>query len=220
MNEIGIFICLFNRINRIPLILNQLNKQTFKNFDLYFLNNNCFEKEKIEKSINEHKDTLNVYIKNYEFNTGPMIRFVEAGKSEYQHVIFLDDDEEFSAETVEVLYKERAEKTLSARVAANFKDNFHIRTRVKPGEQAKYLGPGGMIVDASIFRKEEFWKNWSPEFYVCDDCWLSYFAEKENWNKKASNVVIGLNHSESTAMLKNSVIRDLKQKFVEKYNWR
>jgi hypothetical protein len=120
---------------------------------------------------------------------------------------------------METFNKEKAPKTLAARVGANFKDNIHVRSSVLSGD-AKYLGPGGMIADASIFRMEDFWKEWKPEFYVADDLWLSYFAEKNGWKKVAIKIGIVLRSSGSVSMLKNQTIREIKQAFVNAYNWK
>lgn len=220
MTEIGVYICVYNRLQNIPVMLKQLDQQTFKKFDLYILNNNIFEKEKVEQLVKENKGSLGITIKHMDYNTGPMIRFVEARNSTYPYVVFLDDDEDFGCEMMETFNKEKSQKTLSARVASNFDDKIHVRTRIRPGENAKYLGPGGMIADASIFRNEDFWKEWKPEFYVIDDCWLSYFAKKIGFRLISSKAVIMLRNSEMTSMLKNETIRSLKQIFVEKYNWK
>lgn len=216
---IGVFLCVYKRLENLRESLEQLNEQTFKDFRLHVLNNNPAVRSKLDKIVSDYKGNLDVVVKHYDFNQGPMIRFFEAKNSDYDYVVFLDDDEFFSVSMMETFNKEKAHKTLAARVGANFKDNIHVRSSVLSGD-AKYLGPGGMIADASIFRMEDFWKEWKPEFYVADDLWLSYFAEKNGWKKIAIKIGIVLRSSGSVSMLKNQTIREIKQAFVNVYNWK
>lgn len=216
---IGVFLCVYKRLENLRESLEQLNEQTFKDFRLHVLNNNPAVRSKLDKIVSDYKGNLDVVVKHYDFNQGPMIRFFEAKNSDYDYVVFLDDDEFFSVSMMETFNKEKAPKTLAARVGANFKDNIHVRSSVLSGD-AKYLGPGGMIADASIFRMEDFWKEWKPEFYVADDLWLSYFAEKNGWKKVAIKIGIVLRSSGSVSMLKNQTIREIKQAFVNAYNWK
>lgn len=216
---IGVFLCVYHRLENLSGALQQLGGQTFKDFRVHILNNSFKDRDKVEKIVSDNKGKLDIVVKHFEFNQGPMIRFFEAKKSDYEYVVFLDDDESFAYNMMEVFNNEKAPKTLSARVGANFKDNIHVRTCVLCGN-AKYLGPGGMIADASIFRMEEFWKEWKPEFYVADDLWLSYFSGKIGWNKKAIKIGIVLRSSGSQSMLKNQTIRTIKKAFVDFYNWK
>lgn len=216
---LGVFLCVYKRLDNLPQSLQQLDRQTFKNFRVHILNNNFRNSGKVDRIVSENKGELDVVVKHFEFNLGPMIRFFEAKKSDYEYVVFLDDDEDFSYNMLEIFNAEKAPKTLKARVGANFKDNIHVRSCVLCGD-AKYLGPGGMIADASIFRTEEFWKDWKPEFYVADDLWLSYFAGKLGWKKIAIKIGIVLRSSGSQSMLKNQTIKTIKQEFVNMYNWK
>jgi len=219
MGKIGVFLCVYNRLEFLPETLLQLNQQTFQDFNLHILNNNIKEKVKVEEVVKTHKGELNIQIKHSDFNHGPMIRFYEAKISEYDYVVFLDDDEAFSKNMMEVFNSEKSPCSMSSRVTSNFTDSFISRTRVVKGE-AKYVGPGGLITDASIFRKPEFWDEWKPEYYVIDDMWLSYFASKLGWKKTASKVAIVLKSSTNTSMLRNINIQNLKQAFIEQYNWK
>jgi len=216
---IGVFLCVYKRLENLPQALQQLDGQTFKNFRVHILNNSFKAKDKVDKIVSDNKGKLDVVVKHFEFNQGPMIRFFEAKNSEYEYVVFLDDDESFSYNMMDTFNSEKGPKKLVARVGANFKDNIHIRTSVLCGD-AKYVGPGGMIADASMFRMEEFWKDWKPEFYVADDLWLSYFAEKSGWKKIAIKIGIVLRSSGLHSMLKNQTIRTIKQSFVDVYNWK
>jgi len=216
---IGVFLCVYHRLENLQQALSQLNSQTFKDFRLHILNNNFKDKDRVEKIVKDNKGNLDIRVKHFEFNQGPMIRFFEAKNSDYDFVVFLDDDESFAANMMDVFNKEKTPKTLAARVGANFRDNIHVRSSVAFGN-SKYLGPGGMIADASIFRMEEFWKTWKPEYYVADDLWLSYFAFKNGWGKKAIKIGIVLKSSGRGSMLKNQTIRLIKQAFVDEYNWK
>ncbi len=215
---IGVYLCVFHRLENLPETLKQLDEQSFKEFKLHILNNSIQDKEQVEDLVAKHKGKLDVAIKHFELNMGPMIRFMEAKNSDYEYVVFLDDDESFSKDMMKVFDSEKKPRHLFARVANNFLSGFNVRKRVTDGK-ADYLGPGGMIADADIFRKPSFWSEWKPEFYVIDDMWLSYFAEKEEWSKLASKAAIVLKSSGPDSMLRNELIRKIKVHFYENV-WR
>ena len=218
MNEICALMCVWGRLERLEKTLSQLNAQTFKNFDLYILNNNPQEKKYVEDLILQHKGSLNITLCHSEINLGPMVRFLKAKELDYSYAVILDDDEDFGITMMEVFNAEKEEKTLKAVVASDFKDDFTKRKRAYDGI-AKYLGPGGMIADMSIFKMDEFWELWKPEYYVADDCWLSYFAQKIGWKTTVSKAPLFLSRSDENSMLRQKTIQDIKNNFVKNYEW-
>ena len=82
------------------------------------------------------------------------------------------------------------------------------------GEDADYCGTGGMICDASIFKKEDFWKSWNKEFYFVEDLYLSLYAKNMGWNLKAKDFPIKFNKNcrDKNAMFFRHGIRKLKEK--------
>jgi len=219
--EIGVFFCVWKRLDRLQKSLSQLKQQTFKSFDLYIINNNPSAKSEVERIVHEGFSDSGITYKiiHCKVNHGPMIRYAFAAEAGYPYSVFLDDDEEFRTTMMDTFDKFKEHKALKAYMGFNFDRDIKSRKRVINGN-AKVLGPGGLILDTSIL-EPDFFDKWKLEFYVCDDLWLSFYAEKKGYKKEVSDIgMFMLRESDtSLAMLYNENIADLKQKFIEDYGW-
>lgn len=219
--QIAVFLCVWKRLGQLSKSLSQLKNQTFKGFDLVIINNNPFEGLFVENTAYDilHDSGIDYTVIHSKVNHGPMIRYAEAVDYGFPYSVFLDDDEDFKETMMADFNKVKEPKSLKAQMGFTFDKDIKARKRVLEGT-AKVLGPGGMILDTSILTYD-FFEKWKLEFYVCDDLWLSFFAEKKGYKKEVAHVNVFLQREtdKNIAMLFNENIAELKQKFVDIYGW-
>ena len=114
-------------------------------------------------------------------NVGGFGRFYLArdlARDGHQQVVFIDDDQKFGSDTIERLLADHRPETVCGWWAFRFQGV--DRVRVEPGEDAEYIGTGGMITDTRLFA--------DPLMFACprrywfvEDFWLSYVAARKGW---------------------------------------
>lgn len=220
-----VIMCVWKRIDGFRNIINQLNSQTFKNFKLFIWNNNpdlIYEFESILMDVN-----FNYEMYNSDKNIGGFGRFYFASKIRRRpnlidHCVFIDDDQTFGDEALQVLYDEREDYTIKSQWGWKFSGCDYYRDRVlaKPGEEIHYAGTGGMIVDMRVFEDERLF-DCPQDYWFVEDLWLSYFANKfHNYSLIKSAVKIK-NGDDTHSLYK--VVKDLKTPMlvdlIQNRNW-
>ncbi len=220
MNKLAIIICQYKRTHLLKNILENLNNQTFKNFDLFIWNNNFKQKRNIDDIVDKNKKDIKTTIYHSRKNFGGMARFFISEKIDYKFNIFIDDDQIIKKYDIEKFNNEKEEKTILSQWAWKLNKDYRDRKKCKYKEKADYCGTGGMIIDSSIFKNYDFWKFFPKKYYPIEDLYLSYYASYLGWNKFGSSVNLEFYNGESNssnALWKNKKIKKLKHEFYKKY---
>lgn len=154
--KIEICMCSYSRPERLPIIREQLNNQTRKDFN------------------------FNVW-DNTKDNQGSSARFKLAKKVKGNPIIFIDDDESLEPDFVEYMmsqYEPNAIKGWFTRIFNT--DSYWDSIPYSPaGTEVDYVGTGGMILDRKIFDEEPILQDLPPEFDKVEDLYLSWLARKK-----------------------------------------
>lgn len=212
MKDFLVITCLWGKASRAGEIAESLRCQKFCDFDACFINNRVDMTGVLGSSCHGYP----VFHSGY--NAGPVARFLKAREVGHPFVIFIDDDMVLHESSIGMLACASAKKSLKAVIGADFKRCFEARKKVYSG-CAKYLGPGGMVADASIFRKDSFWEAWKPQWHVADDIWLSHQADKEGWVKEVVHAKTRMLPSSRDSMLRQGMIQEIKQEVIDCLGW-
>ena len=106
MNEIGVFICNYNKADYVVECVEKVINQTFKNLDVYVVDNASTD-ESVLKLRERFGDTVTIIVNSENiggsggFNTG-IKRAQELG---YQYIMLLDNDAMLEEHAIEYLYE-------------------------------------------------------------------------------------------------------------------
>jgi len=219
--EIAVILTTWKRIDRLEETLRQIQDQTFKDFDLYVINNNPSLTGEINEVISRF--SMNITLYHSRANLGFINRHLLAKElaASYPFIIMLDDDLDIKKNAFSVLNSEKKKKTIKSILALNFKSFFYDQQEEKEAKPSKYVGPGGMICDSSLFLIPEFWSEWELEYYLIDDFWVSYFAGKLGWEcgKSLAPMILKTDGDDGVKTYKKNAVMLLRNDFVEKYKW-
>lgn len=183
-HKVAIILLTYGRIDLLPLTLSMLDKQTYKDFDLYISNGN-YEQEDIVKDYALQFKDLNVTVLETSNKFISFRRFFNAyrlrQKHSYDVFLFLDDDIVFENSYVEKALNQYEPKTYKSWWAWSLDGAsdkpYRDRSRVMNVNESKvdYCGPGVSIVDASILDNIGLFKPLGNIYHI-DDVWMSYFV--------------------------------------------
>jgi GT2 family glycosyltransferase len=167
---------MWRRPKSLPTTLQQLSRQTNKNFKTIISNSNP-ETVDYAKSVCKEYD---VYFRQDLNEKSCFRRFEIASKLNAKTIIFLDDDVVIPDDFVEKALDLHEPKTYKSWWTWNFNGQpYHFvkdRTRItESGVNANYGGTGISIIDASVFQDKKFFDTPDGAHYM-DDIWLSYFV--------------------------------------------
>jgi len=169
--KIDICVATYQRPHRIFSLKKQLEKQTDQNFQLNIWNNSGLD-------LGYIRDT---FIHNAKENTGSYGRFELVSLTHGDIILFLDDDEDITPDFVEYhrkQYEKFGKNCILGWYAKRWEsEDYWDHKWIHYGEEADYIGTGGMILHRGIFRDREL-KNIPEEFIKAEDLFLSYVARK------------------------------------------
>lgn len=173
---------------RIPLLnktLDWLNRQTYKNFDVFVSNGNIKARTPVNRYVGYYsKLGLNV-VAYHDGNKEGSFRRMHIGRDLYQDgydvILFIDDDIAFNVKYVEKAlsqYEPKSYKSAFAwRFIENGRDYYKFRLRVYDNlHRIHYCGTGVSMIDASFFKYDGIFKC-PPEGKHIEDLWMSYYAQ-------------------------------------------
>jgi hypothetical protein len=180
--KIAIVFCTWKRVYRLNDILDDLVKQTFKNFDVFIWNNNHNEIFNINEVVKKYE--LNIRIKHSEINVGGIGRFYYSKEicEDYDKIIFIDDDQTLGEDVVCRMVDNHIDDSILSWWGWSVKNNYFNRVRVINFKEVDYCGTGGMIVDPKIFKHIDL-KTIPKKYEFIEDLWLSFVA-KYDFNYK------------------------------------
>ncbi len=186
----------WQRFDKFKYVIQDLNNQTDKNFDLAIWNNNNHINPNSQLEMNASlADGYEVYIHTSPNNIMGFARFVLAnnllnGKFEgvdgsiYDKIIFYDDDQRVERDFVKYMVENYEEQSYKGRWGYTIhNDDYWNRTRVGTGVNADYVGTCGAVIDASIFKDDKFFKSYqyNPTCYWLEDLQLSLYCKSIGW---------------------------------------
>ena len=229
-DKINIVMLCYNRIHNLKEQLHALEKQTVAEYIHLHLVNNNSDLQKAIMEITNHS-CLNITVQKCDNSHKCMERFFYARDHLYSpkldYVIFVDDDQTFDPTWVERMWLSARPKTFLTWYGKTFdKDNPNYWDKnallfcLKSKDQNisfDYGGPGGSIIDASIFAPTSKLFQFTDEKpYYMDDLWLSYTAKACNFTIKHSCLppIQITDESTSNLALYKSLYHD-KQQYLE-----
>ena len=177
-NTIGLIMCTWKRVDYFKKTLKLLCKQTNKNFIFYVVNNNINIKNKINLVAGQYRNKLSIVVIHNNINRGGFGRF-EVAKTlvdKHEIIIFIDDDQIFTNEMIDIFYKNYESNAIKSRWAFRFDNSYCYRERVIEQDKCvDYCGTGGMVLPSKIFLCKELYEIPEKYFFI-EDLWLCFVA--------------------------------------------
>jgi hypothetical protein len=187
--RVPVIMCAWKRIERLPRTLELLAEQETA-ATLYVWNNNRRATERLDSFLT--RSPIPAQSVHCSRNIGCFGRFYMARDLADAHdaVLFIDDDQDFGPSMVADQLASFESESVAGWWAFTYRPGARShgeRNRVEtPLQPADYIGVGGMIADAAIFR--------DPGLFACprrywfvDDMWLSYYASRiRGWRLRRS----------------------------------
>ncbi|HOS17263.1 MAG TPA: hypothetical protein PKX15_09670 [Bacteroidales bacterium] len=198
MNKVAFVMSLWKRQKLFSNIIDDLNKQTYKNFDLFCWNNNAdpeaIELVEVQKNNTNGYKLITTPPPHYITNLRGFSRFIFCRKIlleevpeiegiKYDKAIFADDDQRFEPQFVEYMVQNFEPKSYKSSWGWKINTNYWDRTKALTGEDADYAGTCGAIIDISIFNNTDFFDsyNYEEDVYCLEDLALSLYCKKIGW---------------------------------------
>lgn len=206
VEDIHIIMCCWKRYQNLNKQFYMLNNQTVNNrIHLHLINNNFYEKKKIEQKVKEcikKYRNIKVSLSHYDnkyfgFQRFLYIRDILIKKYNIDYLIIIDDDQIYDKKWVENMWNLRKPKLYTSWYCKKWKDNFDYwndsvisyndchRNVKKDIEYTDYNGTGGSLIDVSIFyNNSPLWNEpddlpESVSIYNIEDLYLSFVAKYE-----------------------------------------
>ena len=182
---IEVCFCIFQRPDRLPALLESLLRQTRQDFKVNIWNNSS-----VALDISSFPPER-IRVINGKENIGSQARYRLVPHTEGNPIIFFDDDELLEPDFVQYNYEQfnhfgpRYILGWFTRIfpGSNYWDSI---SDSKYGTEVDYIGTGGMILDRSIFDKEETLQNIPAQFRKVEDLYLCYLAKMKYRMKLAA----------------------------------
>lgn len=178
----------WQRINNLKNTLNNLYKQTYKDFDIYITNANMKPNRMavVEKFAADYRSQgLNISV-SHDGNEIYAFRRFTVGKvlaeQGYDVVMFLDDDVAVPPTYVARCLEQYEPKSFKSGFAwvLHHKGSSYYKHRTRRWdneEQVHYCGTGFSMIDASIFLDKNLIKKAPEAAYKIEDLWLSFYVQ-------------------------------------------
>jgi hypothetical protein len=196
MESVAVGLMTWQRIPDLNDTLEDLSKQTFKNFTLYISNGNLERREDVEQTVSKFAQKLKIVL-SHDGNEQKTFRRLHLGRkmaeSGARVVLFIDDDIEYYPRYLATALKEYEPKTYKSGFAWSFTEhgNDYYKNRIRRwdnGHIIHYCGTGVAMIDSAIFMEDGLFD--APEGAMgIEDLWLSYYADQVlKWRLKYMNV--------------------------------
>lgn len=199
VTTVPVVMCVWDRIENLERTVEQLEHQVGCLPHLHLWNNNWEARNSIERVIIDARIPISV-IHSHK-NVGGFGRFYVARElastRSMDPVIFIDDDQILSNDTLYTLIDEFRSDTVTGVWAFRFLSttNYWERTQVPAGGAADYVGTGGMIAPLRLFLEPKLFEC-PRRFWFVEDLWLSYVASTVGLRLRGSGATIGFDPDE------------------------
>jgi hypothetical protein len=217
---VPLVICLWDRPDRLPVILEHLARQQVDRPLRVIFWNNKRSHSRYNRGLLQGRD-LPPHLAGIEyvdsfFNVGGIARFYlmrRLRRSGYQGpVLILDDDQDIDAVFMQTLIDEHRPRSIHSVWAFKQHGSYWNRTELAPGELADYAGTGGSVVDASLVDERRFFTALPDEYRFLEDMWMDYVAVQGEWTLHKSGASFEFVQEEKNQYLR---LRTLKDEFRE-----
>lgn len=196
MNNVCIGLMTWQRIPELRETLEDLKKQSFKDFTLYISNGNLDEADEVDAIVNRFGAGLKIKV-SHDGNDMKTFRRLYQGKQMANDgadvIFFIDDDIEYGPRYLARALKEYEPKTYKSGFAWSFSDhgsNYYSKRarRWDNNNIIHYCGTGVSMIDPAIFLEDGLFD--APDGAMgIEDLWLSYYADQIlKWRLKYMNV--------------------------------
>lgn len=240
-NSILVIMCIWKRIKYLNNTLDYLENQNINTtITLCLWNNNYQEKNKIDNIINNYQSKkVNIFIHHCSENIGGIGRFLMTKyicekKNYFNNVIFIDDDQIFTNDSIQILlnnYKEKESYHWSGKKFYKDKgywDSYsNIWSKLRSNydyndfndDYLDYGGTGFMIINTECFLMDEFYK-FNEKYKFIEDLWMSYFViNRLNYKlqngKELKNKVKIIEGENNSSIAQVNILKSLKDEFLE-----
>jgi hypothetical protein len=214
--------CAWKRIKRLTRTLELLAEQEAAT-TLYVWNNNRRQAEDVDSCL--ARSPIPAQSVHCNRNIGGFGRFYMARDLADAHsaVLFIDDDEDFSRSMVADQLASFESDSVAGWWAFTYRAGARAhgeRNRVEtPLHPADYVGTGGMIADAALFR--------DPGLFACprrywfiEDMWLSYYASHiRGWRLRRSLAEFRFASDDLDLDLKLGVTKIRMFRYLKRHGW-
>jgi hypothetical protein len=176
--RVPVIMCTWKRVDRLPRTLELLAEQDIP-VALYVWNNNRREASRLDALL--ARSPIPAQLVHSRRNIGSFGRFYLARELDDAHdvLLFIDDDQEFDRTmTTDQLASYQPESLASWWAftylpgARSYAERRRVDTPLAP---ADYIGVGGLVADARIFRDPALFRC-PRRYWFIDDIWLPFYA--------------------------------------------
>jgi glycosyltransferase involved in cell wall biosynthesis len=206
MEQLAVFITVYDRLEYLENQLKQLLNQNNKRFTLYVVNNSEHELEvpQAEHVFNMHNEK-SIY--------GRFFAIQEVHKK-HEIILNLDDDEILPNVLTDYAYRQYDANVIKSFWAFRIAHDYWNRKRLRGAEKGHYAGTGGLLAPSKLFSLPELYQA-PEEYWIIDDLWLSHCVHAHtNYSIQSFNVPIKF-IEDHKATYKS--IKELKSQFTKEY---
>lgn len=193
---VTVVMCLWNRPERLPAILEMLGEQTGTGpVTLLLWNNRASDTERYRRALAGFVRTgalAGVRLHNAKDNIGGIGRFIAIRDTQPgESVVTLDDDQNVTPHFLSDLLRHAAPRTIAGVWAWRIGDDYWDRTQVtEDGAPADHVGTGGAVIDAALVRDKRFFTGLPSRYLFMEDIWMSQVARANGWRILAADTPI------------------------------
>jgi hypothetical protein len=167
------------------------------------------------------KDRLKVI--HSKENRGSWSRFLLAKETKNNPIIFIDDDEDLEPDFVEYYYQQWLKHGKDCILGGYAKrwlsgEYKNLISPVGIGQDADYVGTGGMILDREFLEKENYFLDIEEKYKCVEDIYLCYIARMKygmrliSIEPKLKQIDDGQNQSKKLKEYKKEIWEGLREK--------
>lgn len=187
--SIPVVMCLWNRPDRLPKILEMLSAQDIdRPVRLILWNNQRRNGRRYRGVIDDytvHGSLASVEVVESPANIGGIGRFFAIARLRRAKlsgpVVLLDDDQDVTATFVQDLLGRYTPDSVHGVWAYRQRTSYWDRDEVFDGEDATYVGTGGCIVNSAIVDDSRFFTAFPRRFMFLEDIWMNFVAVQHGW---------------------------------------
>lgn len=177
-SETPVVMAVWRRIDRLPITIADLEMQDTPVRLILWINN-----KHVLSRAKKIASRANIPVRIYSsVNIGGFGRFYAARDIAlaYKKVVFIDDDQRLKPDSVTRLKVSHTPCSVVGDYAFRFTHptNYWWRERAAHGEDADYIGTGGMIVDTKLFQDNRLFSDIPMRYWFVEDLWISWFADQ------------------------------------------
>ncbi|BDZ65779.1 hypothetical protein GCM10025877_27170 [Agromyces mangrovi Wang et al. 2018] len=186
--------CLWNRPERVPHLLRELDAQDLPHgIRLVLWNNRGSNAALLRRQLAAFHPMgalRSVETFTSPVNVGGVARFMVVRKlvgDRVAPVVLLDDDQVTEPEFMSTLLADHRPRSIAGVYAWRTESSYWDRSPLDAGDDANYVGTGGCIIDGSIASDPTFFDHLPDRYSFIEDLWMSDRATRLGWTLRKSD---------------------------------